>query len=66
MTVQIDTLKKLLNASDTVDFPLVVVDSKDGASNIYIQFGSKPFKDTKISFLSLLQILEKILNKGKK
>ncbi|MDQ7060869.1 MAG: GNAT family N-acetyltransferase [Sulfurimonas sp.] len=42
----VDALKKLLNASDTVGFPLVIVDSKDGVSSFYEKYGFKKFEDT--------------------
>lgn len=41
----VDALKKLLMASDTVAFPLVVVDAKDGVSDFYKKFGFVSFKD---------------------
>ena len=41
----VDALKKLLNASDMVGFPLVVVDSKDGVSSFYEKYGFKKFED---------------------
>ena len=41
----IDALRKLLLASDSVAFPLVIVDSKDGAIQFYEKFGFECFKD---------------------
>ena len=41
----VDALKKLLNASDSVAFPLIVVDVKDGASDFYKKFGFVAFLD---------------------
>ncbi|MCG6202636.1 GNAT family N-acetyltransferase [Psychromonas antarctica] len=41
----IDALKKLLAASETVAFPVVIVDAKDGAGNFYEKYGFTPFKD---------------------
>lgn len=41
----IDSLKKLLVASDSVAFPFVVVDAKEGAIGFYIKFGFTPFID---------------------
>lgn len=41
----IDSLKKLLAASDTVAFPLVVVDAKEGAIDFYKKFGFITFVD---------------------
>ncbi|WP_029408471.1 GNAT family N-acetyltransferase [Thiomicrorhabdus sp. Milos-T2] len=42
----IDALKKLLLASDTVGFPLVLVDAKDGAKEFYQKYGFTSFIDT--------------------
>lgn len=41
----IDALKKLLSASDTVGFPLVVVDAKEGIEAFYRQYGFTSFTD---------------------
>ena len=41
----IDALKKLLNASNIVGFPLVIVDSKDGVNGFYKKYGFKKFED---------------------
>ena len=43
----VDALLKLLNASNIVAFPLIVVDSKDGASTFYKKFGFRNFLDEK-------------------
>ncbi len=40
----IDALKKLLNASDVVGFPMIVVDAKEGVGDFYTQFGFKRFR----------------------
>jgi GNAT superfamily N-acetyltransferase len=42
----IDALHRLLDASDTVGFPVVLVDAKDGVAGFYERFGFKAFKDT--------------------
>ncbi len=42
----IDALRKLLLASETVAFPLVIVDAKEGAIAFYKKFGFTPFNDT--------------------
>lgn len=42
----IDALKKLLSASETVAFPLVIVDAKDGAIQFYEKYGFTAFMDT--------------------
>jgi GNAT superfamily N-acetyltransferase len=41
----IDALKKLLTASETVGFPLIIVDAKDGAIEFYKKFGFTAFLD---------------------
>ena len=41
----IDALKKLLSASETVCFPLVIVDAKEGAIDFYKKFGFSSFLD---------------------
>ena len=41
----VDALIKLLNASDSVAFPLIVVDAKDGAFDFYKKFGFEAFVD---------------------
>ena len=41
----IDALRKLLTASETVAFPVVIVDAKDGAGCFYEKYGFTAFKD---------------------
>lgn len=41
----IDALQKLLAASDSVAFPLVIVDAKDGAKHFYERYGFRAFQD---------------------
>lgn len=41
----IDALKKLVQANDTVAFPLVLVDAKDGAKGFYEKYGFTAFRD---------------------
>ena len=41
----IDALRKLLAASDSVAFPVVVVDAKDGAKQFYERYGFTAFQD---------------------
>ena len=41
----VDALKKLLIASETIAFPIVIVDAKDGAENFYEKYGFTSFKD---------------------
>ncbi|WCE28475.1 GNAT family N-acetyltransferase [Vibrio sp. SCSIO 43137] len=40
----IDALRKLLAASDSVAFPIVIVDAKDGAKQFYERYGFKAFQ----------------------
>ena len=42
----IDALHKLLLTSDTVGFPLVIVDAKEGVAAFYQKFGFTPFHDS--------------------
>ena len=42
----IDALRKLLFASETVAFPLVIVDAKRGSVEFYEKFGFIHFQDT--------------------
>jgi len=42
----IDSLKKLLSASETVGFTLIIVDAKEGAIEFYKKFGFSNFIDT--------------------
>lgn len=41
----IDALRKLLVASDSVAFPVVIVDVKDGAKKFYENYGFQTFQD---------------------
>lgn len=41
----IDALKKILYASDSVGFPLVIVDAKEGAKQFYLQYGFTAFEN---------------------
>jgi GNAT superfamily N-acetyltransferase len=41
----IDALRKLLTASDSVAFPFVIVDAKDGAIQFYQRYGFQAFRD---------------------
>lgn len=42
----VDALSRLLQASETVAFPVVIVDAKEGAIGFYEQFGFMPFQDS--------------------
>ena len=53
----IDALNRLLQASETVAFPVVIVDAKDGAIGFYEKFGFTPFQDsTNKLFLTIADI----------
>ncbi len=53
----IDALSRLLQASETVAFPVVIVDAKDGAIGFYEKFGFSPFLDsTNKLFLTIADI----------
>ncbi len=53
----IDALTRLLQASETVTFPVVIVDAKDGAIGFYEKFGFTPFQDsTNKLFLTIADI----------
>ena len=41
----IDALRKLLAASDSIAFPVIIVDAKDGAKNFYERYGFQAFQD---------------------
>ncbi|MFV2057803.1 MAG: GNAT family N-acetyltransferase [Thiohalomonadales bacterium] len=42
----IDALNKMLTVSETIAFPIVVVDAKDGATTFYEKLGFTPFLDS--------------------
>lgn len=43
----IDALAKLLSASDSVAFPVIIVEAKDGSKHFYEKYGFTAFKDDK-------------------
>ena len=53
----IDALRKLLAASDSVAFPVVIVDAKDGAKQFYERYGFQAFreKDNKL-FITIADV----------
>jgi len=59
----VDALRKLLLASDSVAFPLVVVDSKDGSVEFYKKFGFQPFVDMKNKLYMTITDIRKSLSK---
>lgn len=58
----IDALKKLVDASQSVAFPLVVVDAKDGAIEFYEKFGFKPFSSNPNKLFITVADIYKSLN----
>ncbi len=59
----IDALKKLLAASDSVAFPVVIVDAKDGAKHFYERYGFLAFKDAENKlFLTIADVRESLAN----
>lgn len=60
----IDALKKLLSASDTVGFGIIVVDAKDGLSSFYKKFGFKSFKDNKNRMFISVNEIRKSFNQN--
>ncbi len=59
----IDSLRKLLHASETVAFPLVVVDSKEGAIEFYKKFGFESFLDMPNKLYMTISNIRKSLQK---
>lgn len=41
----VDALRKLLTASDSVAFPVIIVDAKDGEKHFYERYGFQAFQD---------------------
>ena len=59
----IDALKKLLAASDSVAFPVVIVDAKDGARLFYESYGFQAFQDAENKlFITISDIRESFSN----
>jgi len=53
----IDALTKLLAASDSVAFPVVIVDAKDGAKHFYERYGFQAFQDAENKlFISIADV----------
>ncbi len=53
----VDALKKLLKASNTVAFPLVIVDAKEGAKKFYEKYGFTAFQDSETKlFITIADI----------
>ena len=59
----IDALRKLLLASESVAFPLVVVDSKEGAIQFYKKFGFECFLDMTHKLYMTIAGIRKSLSK---
>jgi GNAT superfamily N-acetyltransferase len=59
----IDALKKLLTASDTIAFPLIIVDAKEGSVEFYEKFGFIAFKDTQYKlFITIKDVKASLCN----
>lgn len=57
----VDALKKLLQASDTVAFPVVIVDAKNGAKQFYEKYGFTSFRDAESKlFITIADIRENL------
>ena len=57
----VDALQKLLMASETVAFPLVVVDAKAGAQSFYPRYGFTAFKESENKlFIPIAEVRESI------
>lgn len=57
----VDALKKLLQASDTVAFPVVIVDAKEGAKPFYEKYGFTAFRDAESKlFMTIADIRESL------
>ena len=55
----VDALLKLLNASEIVGFPMIVVDSKDGSIEFYKKFGFTPFHSEKNKLFITVETVKK-------
>ena len=59
----IDALNKLMSASETVGFPAVIVDAKDGSALFYQKFGFRAFRDTADKlFITISDVQQTISN----
>ncbi|CAM3157614.1 GNAT family N-acetyltransferase [Vibrio rarus] len=57
----IDALRKLVAASDSVAFPVVIVDAKDGAKDFYERYGFQAFSDTENKlFITISDVRESL------
>jgi GNAT superfamily N-acetyltransferase len=53
----VDALRKLLAASESVAFPVVIVDAKEGAKHFYERYGFQAFQDAKYKlFITIADI----------
>lgn len=53
----VDALRKLLAASESVAFPVVIVDAKDGAKHFYERYGFQAFQDAEYKlFITIADI----------
>ena len=61
----IDALRKLLAASDSIGFPVVIVDAKDGAKCFYEKYGFTVFLDAENKlFITMADIRASLGNPG--
>ncbi|WED23997.1 GNAT family N-acetyltransferase [Vibrio sp. JC009] len=57
----IDALRKLLTASDSVAFPVVIVDAKDGAKQFYERYGFQAFQSAENKlFITISDVRESL------
>jgi predicted N-acetyltransferase YhbS len=57
----VDALHRLLEASESVGFPWVVVDAKDGVADFYNRFGFQSFEDTPKKLFMTMEDIRKNL-----
>lgn len=57
----IDALTKLLSASESVAFPVIIVEAKDGSKHFYEKYGFTAFKDNKSKlFITIADVRESL------
>lgn len=59
----IDALQKLLQSSDIVGFPFIIVDAKDEAKNFYLKYGFRAFVHEKDKLFITVDSVRKHLGK---
>ena len=59
----IDALAKLLGASDSVAFPVIIVEAKDGSKHFYEKYGFTAFEDDKSKlFITIADVRASLSN----